>query len=336
MWGDVADALAPHGVVLSSGDTRSVGVGGNALGAGIGWLVRSVGLAVDQLVGAELVTADGRVVVATEDENPELFFAIRGGGGNFGVATRLDFRADRLGNVVFGTAPVDLGRLADAIRGVRDAMRDAPPELGVTLVKPPPLGPEQPPMVETLWAGDDEAAARSALAPLLAVDGLGDAELYVVPYGSTLNEPPPMAPGPPPRMTSSNGVFARLSDATIESAVAALDRHPTSMFEVRFLGGAFADVPVDATPLAWRDAEALVHWIAFLPPDASVEDVARAAHVWAPVGEGADAVCGTFTDETGPELLERMYPPATLARLRAAKRTWDPDNLSRRNHNIAP
>jgi FAD/FMN-containing dehydrogenase len=79
MWGDVADVLAPHGLALSSGDTRSVGVGGNALGAGVGWLVHSVGLAVDQLVAAEIVTADGRVVTASADENPDLFFAIRGG-----------------------------------------------------------------------------------------------------------------------------------------------------------------------------------------------------------------------------------------------------------------
>ena len=93
-WGDVAEALAPHGLVLSAGDTRSVGVGGSTLGSGVGWLVRSVGLAADQLVGVQLVTADGAVVTASQDENAELFAALRGGGGNFGIATRLDFRRD--------------------------------------------------------------------------------------------------------------------------------------------------------------------------------------------------------------------------------------------------
>ncbi|HWI33834.1 MAG TPA: FAD-binding oxidoreductase [Lapillicoccus sp.] len=334
-WGAVADALAPHGLALSSGDTRSVGVGGNALGAGVGWLVRSVGLAVDQLVGAEIVTADGRVVAASADENPELLFAIRGGGGNFGVATRLDFRAAPLDRVVFGTAPVEAGDLVAVIRGVRDAMRTAPRQLGVTVVHPPPMGPALPPMVEMLWAGDDDDAARDAVAPLLALDGVGAADLTLVPYSSVLVEPP-VPPGPPPRMTSANGVFKALPDATVELAAATLAANPASLFEVRFLGGALADVPPDATPLTWRDAEALVHWISFLPPDATDDVVARAADAWAPVGDGAEAICGTFTDHTDPRLVDRMYPPATLQRLRALKTVWDPGNLFRRNHNVPP
>jgi FAD/FMN-containing dehydrogenase len=336
LWGDVADVLAPHGLALSSGDNRSVGVGGNALGAGLGWLVRSVGLAVDQLVSAEVVTADGRVVTASADENPDLFFAIRGGGGNFGVATRLDLRASRVPDVVFGTAPIDPARLASAVCGVRDAMRSAPRELGVTVVKPPPLGPPMPPMVSVVWAGGDEDAARAALAPLLAVEGVGEADLRVLPYGATLAPAPPMPPGPPPRMAGTNGLFAQLPDATVELAASTLDAHPESMFEVRFLGGALADVAADETALAWRDAEAIVHWIAFLPPDASDAQVEAVRSAWAPVGDGAELVCGTFTDDTGPEVVERMYPPATLARLREVKRTWDPGNLFRRNHNILP
>ena len=335
-WGAVADALAPHGLALSSGDTRSVGVGGNALGAGIGWLVRSVGLAVDQLVRVQLVTADGQVVVASHDENPELFFAVRGGGGNFGVATRLDFRATRLATVVSGSASVDPEHLGAAVRGVRDAMREAPRELALTVVKPPPMGPDIPPMVEVVWAGDDEEAARAALAPVLAVDGMGEIDLRVVPYGSTLVDLPAPPPGPPPRMAGDNGVFAELSDAIVDRAMAALAAHPASMFDVRFLGGALGDVPPDETALAWRDAEALVHWIAVLPPEASDEEVARARQVWAVVGDAADAVCGTLTDSRAPEVVERMYPPATLERLRAVKAVWDPGNLFRRNHNIRP
>jgi FAD/FMN-containing dehydrogenase len=334
-WGAVADALAPHGLALSSGDARSVGVGGNALGAGVGWLVRSVGLAVDQLVGAEVVTADGRVVVASAEENPDLFFAIRGGGGNFGVATRLDFRALPLDRVVFATAAVEADALVAVIRGVRDAMRTAPRELAVTVMHPPPMGPPLPPMVEMLWAGDDEDAASDAMAPLLALDGVGAPELTLVPYSSTLVESP-VPPGPPPRRSSSNGVYRDLPDATVQLAAATLAEHSATLLEVRFLGGALADVPPDATPLTWRDAEALVHWISFLPPEASDDDIAQAAAAWAPVGDSADAICGTFTDHTDPGLVDRMYPPATLERLRALKTVWDPDNLFRRNHNILP
>jgi FAD/FMN-containing dehydrogenase len=334
-WGAVADTLAQHRLALSSGDARSVGVGGNALGAGVGWLVRSVGLAVDQLVGAEVVTADGRVVVASADENPDLFFGIRGGGGNFGVATRLDFRAVPLDRVVFGTAPVQADALAAVIGGVRDAMRAAPRQLGVTVIHPPPLGPPLPPTLEMLWAGDDEEAAHDAVAALLAVDGVGEADLQVRSYASTLAEPV-APPGPPPRMTSSNGLYRKLSDATVELAAATVTEHPASLFEVRFLGGALAGVPPDATPLTWRDAEALVHWISFLPPDATDDAVAQAAAAWAPVGGSAEAICGTFTDHTDPGLVDRMYPPATLQRLRKLKTAWDPGNLFRRNHNISP
>ena len=167
------------GLVLSSGDTRSVGVGGSTLGSGVGWLVRSVGLAADQLVGVQLVTADGGVVTASEDENAELFSALRGGGGNFGVATRLDFRATRLGDVVFGTAPVDGDDLPATILGVRDAMRAAPRELVVTLVSLPPMGPGTAParLLELLWAGDDEDVGphRSGRRPGVARGGRGRA-----------------------------------------------------------------------------------------------------------------------------------------------------------------
>ena len=275
------------------------------------------------------------MVAASADENPDLFFAIRGGGGNFGVATRLDFRAAPLDRVVFGTAPIEADDLVAVVRGVRDAMRAAPRQLGVTVVHPPPMGPPLPPMVEMLWAGDDEDAARDAVAPLLALDGVGAAELTLVPYSSTLVEPA-APPGQPPRMTSSNGVYRELRDATVELAAATLIEHPSSLFEVRFLGGALADVPPDATPLTWRDAEALVHWISFLPPDASDDVVAGAAAAWARVGDRAEGICGTFTDHTDSGLVDRMYPPATLQRLRALKTLWDPNNLFRRNHNILP
>lgn len=338
VWADVAEAIAAHGLVISSGDTRSVGVGGSTLGAGVGWLVRLVGLAADQLVGVQLVTADGQVVVASAHEQPELFAAVRGGGGNFGVATRLDFRATRLDRVVFGTAPIDGADLAATILGVRDVMRTAPRELGVTLMSMPPMGPDAPggPVLEMLWAGADEEAARAALAPLLGVEGVGEAELSVVPYASTLTEPPSPPPGPPPRTTGSNGVFRELTMTTAQRAAAALEAHPATIFGIRFLGGALADVPADSTALAWRDAEALVSWIAVLPPDASDDAVAAARRLWAEVGADAEAVCANFTTDTGPEVIERMYPPETLQRLRTVKHRWDPGNLFRRNQNITP
>lgn len=131
VWGDVATALAGHGLALSSGDTASVGVGGLTLGGGIGWMVRAWGLAADQLIGAQVVTASGEVVEASSATNPELFWALRGGGGNFGVVTRFDFTAHRLPGIAFAESVID-GDATAVLRAARDLLRDAPRELTVT------------------------------------------------------------------------------------------------------------------------------------------------------------------------------------------------------------
>ena len=174
-WGHVAAILAEHGLGISSGDTASVGVGGLTLGGGIGWMVRAWGLAADQLVGVQLVTASGDVVEATDASHPELLWALRGGGGNFGVVTRFDFRAHPLDAVVFATLPVT-GDARTVLRALRDLLKDAPRELTVTFMDVPAMDPNAPAgaSISALWIGDDEAAARAALAPLLDRDDVGE------------------------------------------------------------------------------------------------------------------------------------------------------------------
>ena len=144
-WGDVASTLGSHGLSLTSGDTRSVGVGGLTTGGGIGWMVRNHGLTIDSLVAADIVTADGRALHLTETENADLFWAIRGGGGNFGVLTSFEFVAQRVTTVHAGTimyAPDDVPGLLD---GWMDAHRNGPEELNSTLVFFPELGDPMPP-----------------------------------------------------------------------------------------------------------------------------------------------------------------------------------------------
>ena len=128
-WGQVAEALAPHGLAISSGDTRSVGVGGLTLSGGIGWKVRKHGLTLDHLVAAELVTADGAVVPASAEENPELFWAIRGGGGNLGVVTSFEFVAHPTTAVFFGKVTFPASETAAVLQGWADYLRIAPEEL---------------------------------------------------------------------------------------------------------------------------------------------------------------------------------------------------------------
>ncbi len=117
-WGQVAAALAPHNLAISSGDTKSVGVGGLTLTGGIGWKVRKYGLALDQLVAVELVTADGEVVRASADENPELFWAVRGGGGNFGIVTAFEFAAHPTTDVFEGKIAFPAAEAADRAAGL--------------------------------------------------------------------------------------------------------------------------------------------------------------------------------------------------------------------------
>lgn len=339
VWGEVADALAPHGLAISSGDTRSVGVGGLTLGAGIGWLVRLRGLAIDQLVGAQVVTAAGDVLEVSEEAHPDLFWGLRGGGGNLGVVTRFDFRAHALPGIVRVSIELDGADLPALVRAFRDTLRAAPRELNGTLLRTPAMGPTMPSrtLMELAWAGTDEAAARAAAAPLLALPQVRSVTVAPAEYRDLLQEPPMPPPGVPmPTIVDQNGWFESLDDETVAAMIAALEHAETPGVLVRWLGGAFGDVAPTATAVAHRRAEAFVMTAGFVMPDAppGAEDRMRAA--LEPFADLAMGLYGNFTNATTPGLAARMYPAATLARLRALKRAWDPENLFRRNHNVTP
>ncbi len=337
-WGQVAAELGRHGLAISSGDTRSVGVGGLTLGAGIGWVVRCWGLALDQLVGVQLVTADGGVLEVTAASHPELFWGLRGGGGNLGIATRFDFRAHALAGVVHASITLDgTDGLTALVRAFRDAMRTAPRELNATLVRTPAMGPEMPSrlLVEAAWAGTDEAAARTAFAPLLDLPDLASSEVAVAAYADLLQEPPTPPPGIQlPTIVDENGWFESLDDDVIDPLVAAAHAAGAQIFLVRWLGGAFAEVDPDATAIAFRSAEAFIMTAGFVPPDAPDGEAKRMKAALSPFADHALGTYGNFTNSVEPGLSERMYPPKTLARLRRLKQEWDPGNLFRRNHSV--
>lgn len=338
-WGDVAEVLVPQGLAISSGDTRSVGVGGLTLGGGIGWVVRAWGLAVDQLVGAQLVTAGGDVLEVSAAEHADLFWALRGGGGNLGVVTRFDFVAHPLPGVVHAMLDFGAADLATLVRGFRDVMRAAPRELNGSLLRPPSMDPAVPPStrLELAWAGQDEAAARAALAPLLELPGLVSAEVAPAPYSALLNEPPSPPPGMPmPTIVDQNGWLADLDDDAVDRLVACLDGAGAQMVLLRWLGGAFGDVAADATAVAFREAEAFVVAAAFAPPGAPADEVAQRQAALDPLAALSLGAYGNFTNSTDGTFASRMYPPSTLARLRELKGLWDPQNLFCRNHNVAP
>lgn len=337
VWGDVAQALAAHGLGLSSGDTKSVGVGGLALGGGVGWLVRTQGLAMDSLVGATVVVPGGDILHASADENPDLFWGLRGGGGNFGVVTEFVFQAHPLDGVVFGRVQFDTGSLGDALRGWRDIMRDAPDELNGSFLAMPSMGPEMPAAttLTVIWAGRDAAAAEPWVARLRAVPGYLSDDIAPIDYPDSLDEAPPHMEGPAPTIVGANAFADDLSDAAID---AVLQAHAGvgGVLLIRYLGGAYGRVPADATAWAARDAEAFIMVAGFLPPGAerAAQDEVRAR--WAPALPFVHGTYGNFADDTGDAVLALMYPPATLERLREVKRRYDPHNLLSRNQNIRP
>ncbi len=338
-WGDVARTLARHGLGISSGDTASVGVGGLTLGGGIGWMVRAWGLAADQLVGAQVVTARGEVVEVSESSHPDLLWALRGGGGNFGVVTRFDFEAHPLDGVVFATLGID-GDVRTALRMVRDVLAAAPRELTVTYMDVPAMDPSAPAgaSLTAVWIGTDEQAARTALAPLLDAPGISVRELGVKSYPDVLLEVPEFDPEQPmPGFVGGNTLLHDLDEGTIDALVSFHEQNPASVLFLRSLGGAFGDVAQDATPFPARDATWFAMAGAFDIP--GMLDDARRADIlaaWDAIEARGAGVYGNFTTSTDRSWVQRMYPPETMARLAAVKREWDPANLFCRNHNVVP
>ncbi|MGI9825085.1 FAD-binding oxidoreductase [Agromyces sp. Marseille-Q5079] len=334
-WGDVAAALAPHGLGLSSGDTRDVGVGGLALGGGIGWLVRQQGLAIDRLREVELVTASGEVLTVDADRHPEVFWALRGGNGNFGIVTRFVFQAAPAEGLVGGSVAFDASDVPALLRAWREVMRDGPDELNSTLMVMPAFAPGMPAGAQLGVAlQGSEARLREQLEPVLSLPSVTDVSLAPVAYGDLLEDAPPGRP--PFTFVGGNGFVPDLSDAALDAIAEAYDRDIPTMIMLRALGGAFSRVAPDATAIAFRDAEAFLIVNGVLPPDADPEQLSRAQ-------AGSDAalaftsgVYGNFSVDRGDEVIAAMYPPATLERLRRVKAQLDPGNVFRQNHNIAP
>jgi FAD/FMN-containing dehydrogenase len=336
VWAGVAAALEPSGFAVTSGDTADVGVGGLALGGGIGWLVRRDGLTIDNLLSVRVVTATGELVTASAAENPELFWALRGGGGNFGVVTSFTVQAHPLAGVLHAVLTVDPDELAAFLRGWRDVMRGAADELNSTFAVAP-LGPTGPLAHElhVAWAGGDSDEGRAALAPLLALPGVLSSEVAAATYREILIELPAPPPGAPmPTIAGRNSLIADFDDATIDAALTMRAQLGPSVFAVRYLGGQFSRVSQDATAFDARDSEVIVNVVEFLPPGAPAAS-GPLGTAWQAAGFRAIQY-GNFTTQTGDAVVSTMYSPATMARLRAVKTQYDPQNLFSANLNVVP
>lgn len=335
-WGAAAEAIADYGLAISSGDTNSVGVGGLTLGGGIGWMVRLHGLAIDSLEAAELVLADGRVLRVSESSHPEIFWAIRGGGGNFGVVTSFDFRAQPVGEVFGGMVIYGIAEMERVLPAWAAYMRTAPEALSSTLVIFPGFGTQPPPMLMVLlcYAGDDDALAEQAIRPLRELGTPLNQAIQKKPYYKMLED---AAPPPGLKSAAQNGFVKTIDEDLVRVLVANFGQPGTPIVQIRSLGGAMARVQAGSTAFAHRGYEAFLLSAALVPVDMSAEETERIRReAWQPLQPFVQGAYINFLTDVGETSLAASYPSETYARLAAIKTAYDPNNIFNQNANIKP
>jgi FAD/FMN-containing dehydrogenase len=335
-------AAGAHGLATGFGDTGSVGIGGITLAGGLGFLVRKHGLTIDNLLAAEIVTVDGRLRHTDAQTEPELFWALRGGGGNFGVVTRLRYRLQPV-DAIFG-GPLVLPATPEVTAGFVDAAAAAPDELSTiaTVLRAPPLPflPEaahgRPVLLATTVYAGDEAEGRRATAPFRALAEPVADLLRPMRYPDLLPDDQP-----PRRVAVSRTTFTdNLGPGQAQAILDSIDASAATLAacEIRVLGGALARVPVHATAFAHRRRRLMLTVAASYDP-ATSERAQHDAWVRALSAELEDGEPGAYAGLLGDEGEQRTraaYPGATWERLAAVKATYDPENLFRRNQNIPP
>ena len=336
-WGRVAAALAPHGLAISSGDTNGVGVGGLTLSGGIGWKVRKHGLALDSLVRVEVVTADGSVVTADEDENPDLFWAVRGGGGNFGIVTAFEFAAHPTTDVFHGRITFPGAEAAKVIHAWADYMRGAPEELTAIAAFANPFagGPDAPVEIFVAYDGDSEDAANAAIDPIRDLGAVIDDTVTLKAYGDTLEEG--QTPPPGIRFHTQNAFVERSGADAALRILTEVGAAPGAPFlTIRSIGGALARVADDATAFAHRRAELMIG-TATIGPTPAIEAATPALNaLWERLAPHVSGTYANFNTTATEADVAAAYPTDTHKRLAAIKRQYDPANLFAGNYNVRP
>lgn len=340
--GEYTVETAKYGLATGFGDTASVGLGGLTTGGGIGYLVRKYGLTIDNLLAAKVVTADGQIRHVDANTHPDLFWAIRGGGGNFGVVTRFKFRLHEVGVIVGGM--LILPPEAKVMAAFAAAAEAAPEELS-TIVYTMPAPPM--PFIPEKYHGQIVSLA------MLAYTGDVEEGLRVIAPFRKLAEPIVDMTGPMPypeiywpddpdvhpvyavRSKFIDRVDERTAQIMLDQLHASTEGMPIAEFRV--LGGAMARVPAEATAFAHRTSRIMANFIVQYENREETEvHNAWVSNAIAALDQGNGAVYVNFVGDEGQARLHDAYPDATWERLAAIKAKYDPTNLFRRNHNIAP
>ena len=346
---DVDAATAPHGLAVPLGVVSGTGVAGLTLGGGVGWLTRPYGLTADNLVRADLIGAAGQSLTASDTDDRELLWALRGGGGNFGVVTTFTFRAVPLGPTVFaGNFIYTADRWPGAWRALREWTRDLPDAMTTitTTMTPLPLmemGDEPLLIVGFAWAGSDRAEAEALVAALRRLAPPDQEEVGEVGWLQWQSAFDPVFPKGV-RAYWRNASFDELDDGVIEVLVrrGREQRWSGTAFDVHHMGGAFGRVPQDAAPVPPRAAGVGLTVYGVWPDSADDADrvafVRGTADAMAPFATGGQYVNFQGREQDGHRVtdLRQVFGPAAYERLLAVKRRLDPDNVFHVNHTIEP
>jgi FAD/FMN-containing dehydrogenase len=334
--GQVVQAAAAYGLATTTGTCATVGMGGSTLGGGIGWLMGRFGATVDNALAFEIVTAEGATITASALEHPDLFWALRGGGGNFGVVTAITYQLHPLGLVLGGPMIFPIAAAPTALRAYREVTSSAPDELlaHAVLASIPDFGPAL--IVQAVYSGEDLQAGERLLAPLR---GLGPAADLIAPRAyaeAYMMLTPPCLPGAAWCATAS--ALGQLSDAALGDLLAMALERPTPLptLSIHQVHGAAARVAPDATAFALREPHyAVVNTATWLAGSGEPET----AWAWqAKARMALHASSGLYVNFLGDEgecAVREAYRD-NYSRLARIKASYDPGNLFHRNQNIQP
>lgn len=334
LWKNVGLALQKHGLALSSGDTTTVGVGGLVLGGGIGWMVRKHGLTIDSLLSAEVVTADGQILQTNETENSDLFWGIRGGGGNFGIVTNFTFSVHPLKTVFAGFIQYKLDNLSTVLKKWRDYMRTADEALTTTfVVMPSMMGNPPAAFILCCYAGNNETEAMKSINPLLNLGKTAMQDIKEKTYPEVLEEPR-LPPGV--KIIVRNGLVENFNDELINMISETSGKSDSPVYQIRSVGGAMKRINSDSTAFPYRNSEAMIIVVNFLPLDASQSLISNAMILWKKIQAFTIGAYVNFLSTVSDEEVAAIYPEKTYTRLAKIKSKYDPLNIFNRNYNIKP
>jgi len=329
-WADVAVTLGAQGWALSSGDYGGVGVGGLATAGGIGWLSRKHGLTIDHLRAVDVVVADGSLVHASPDDNPELFWGMRGAGANFGIAVSFEFEVDPVGDVGWAQLAYDATDTAGFLERwgatIEAAPRDVTSNLLMGGTRP---GQQAIAQVFAMVDSSDPDEIIEHLQPLAEIAPLVQQSVELKPYAAVMANNQGSGGQGQGEPASRSGLLDHITPEFAASVARLLASGAVHFFQIRAVGGAVSDVAPDATAYAHRSANfSVVALGAHLDRVSELWDDLLAPHF--------EGLYLSFDTDLRPERLADAFPEPTLGRLRALKREWDPQNLFRDNFNIAP